>query len=181
MKYMVASDIHGSAHWCRELLKAFDAGQADRLVLLGDLLYHGPRNPLPQEYAPMEVAAMLNGRRSDLLCVHGNCDSEVDQMVLELPIFADYAILSLGRRLVFVTHGHIHNTDALPPLNKGDILLHGHTHVPAWEECGMENFYLNPGSAALPKEGTPHGYLILTEEAAVWKTMEGKTYHTLAL
>ena len=129
----------------------------------------------------MEVAAMLNGRRSDLLCVHGNCDSEVDQMVLELPIFADYAILSLGRRLVFVTHGHIHNTDALPPLNKGDILLHGHTHVPAWEECGMENFYLNPGSAALPKEGTPHGYLILTEEAAVWKTMEGKTYHTLAL
>ena len=181
MKYMVASDIHGSAYWCRELLKAFDAEQADRLVLLGDLLYHGPRNPLPQEYAPMEVAAMLNGRRSDLLCVHGNCDSEVDQMVLELPIFADYAILSLGRRLVFVTHGHIHNTDALPPLNKGDILLHGHTHVPAWEECGTENFYLNPGSAALPKEGTPHGYLILTEEAAVWKTMEGKTYHTLAL
>ena len=181
MKYMVASDIHGSAHWCRELLKAFDAEQADRLVLLGDLLYHGPRNPLPREYDPMEVAAMLNERRSDLLCVHGNCDSEVDQMVLELPIFADYAILSLGRRLVFATHGHVHNTEAMPPLNRGDILLHGHTHVPAWEACGAENFYFNPGSAALPKDGTPHGYLLLTEDAAIWKTMEGESYHTLTL
>lgn len=181
MKLMVASDIHGSAHWCAELLKAFDAEGADRLLLLGDLLYHGPRNPLPQEYAPMEVAAMLNGRRGQVFCVRGNCDSEVDQMVLELPILADYALVPLGKRMVFATHGHHHHTAALPPLAPGDILLHGHTHVPAWETCGEGNFYFNPGSIALPKEGTERGYLLLTETEAVWKTVKGEAYHTLGL
>ena len=181
MKLMVASDIHGSAHYCRALLAAFDAEQADRLLLLGDLLYHGPRNPLPEEYAPMEVAAMLNARRGDIFCVHGNCDSEVDQMVLQLPIFADYALVPLGGRMIFATHGHIHNTAALPPLRPGDILLHGHTHVPAWENFGENNLYLNPGSVSLPKDGTFHGYLLITQTEAMWKTLEGKTYHTLAL
>ena len=177
MKLMVASDIHGSAYWCRELLSVFDAEGADRLVLLGDLLYHGPRNPLPQEYAPMEVAKMLNGRKGQVFCVHGNCDSEVDQMVLELPIMADYALIPLGKRLVFATHGHIHNQEAMPPLSKGDILLHGHTHVPAWESCGNGNFYFNPGSVSLPKEGSQRGYLILTENEAVWKTIQREIYH----
>ena len=178
MKLMVASDIHGSAHWCRELLSAFDAEGADRLVLLGDLLYHGPRNPLPEEYAPMEVTKMLNGRKGQVFCVHGNCDSEVDQMVLELPIMADYALLPLGKRMVFATHGHRHNTETMPPLAEGDILLHGHTHVPAWEGCGKGNFYFNPGSVSLPKEGTQRGYLILTENEAIWKTIRGEIYHT---
>lgn len=181
MKLMIASDIHGSAHWCRRLLTAFDEEGADRLLLLGDLLYHGPRNPLPEEYAPMEVAEMLNARKASILCVQGNCDSEVDQMVLELPILADYCIVMAGKRMVFATHGHHHNTDALPPLQPGDILLHGHTHVPAWESCGNGNLYFNPGSISLPKDSTPHGYLVLTENEAVWKTIEGESYHTLAL
>ena len=181
MKLMVASDIHGSAHWCRELLRAFDAEGADRLLLLGALLYHGPRNPLPEEYAPMEVAKLLNSRKGQVFCVHGNCDSEVDQMVLDLPIQADYALLPLGKRLVFATHGHVHNTASLPPLAPGDILLHGHTHVPAWEGCGEENFYFNPGSVSLPKDGTQRGYLLLTEEAALWKTITGEIYHTQSL
>ena len=178
MKLMAASDIHGSAHWCAELLKAFDAEGADRLLLLGDLLYHGPRNPLPQGYAPMEVAAMLNARRGQVFCVRGNCDSEVDQMVLELPIQADYALIPAGGRMIFATHGHLHNTAEAPPLAPGDILLHGHTHTPAWEPFGQGNLYCNPGSVALPKEGTERGYLLVTEEALVWKSIDGETYHT---
>lgn len=181
MKLMIASDIHGSAHWCRKLLAAFDAEAAERLVLLGDLLYHGPRNPLPEGYAPMEVAELLNGRKDRILCVRGNCDSEVDQMVLEMPILADYSTIYLGGRMVFATHGHHHNTGALPPLCPGDILLHGHTHLPAWEDCGNGNLYLNPGSVSLPKEGTPRGYLVLTEHEAVWRDLDGGEYHRIAL
>ena len=111
MKLMIASDIHGSAHWCRKLFSAFDREGADRLLLLGDLLYHGPRNPLPEGYAPMEVAELLNARRGEIFCVRGNCDSEVDQMVLQLPILADYCLVMAGKRCVFATHGHHHNTD----------------------------------------------------------------------
>ena len=181
MKLMIASDLHGSAHWCRKLLDAFDREGADRLLLLGDLLYHGPRNPLPEGYAPMEVVELLNARRGEIFCVRGNCDSEVDQMMLQLPILADYCLVMVGKRCVFATHGHHHNTEALPPLRPGDILLHGHTHLPAWEVCGEGNFYFNPGSVSLPKEGTPHGYMIFTEREAVWKTMDGEIYHTQEL
>ena len=95
MKIMIASDIHGSAHYCRRMLDAFDREDADRLLLLGDILYHGPRNDLPEGYAPKEVIAMLNERKSQIFCVRGNCDTEVDQMVLEFPILADYCILTL--------------------------------------------------------------------------------------
>ena len=181
MKIMAASDIHGSALYCGRVLDAFQREQADRLLLLGDLLYHGPRNPLPEGYAPKEVAALLNAQKAALLCVRGNCDAEVDQMVLDFPILADYAVLYLGKRLVFATHGDHYNLAALPPLQSGDLLLHGHTHVPAWEPFGDGNFYLNPGSVSLPKEDTPRGYLILTETAIQWKTLDGEVYHTLAL
>ena len=133
MKLMIASDIHGAAGYCRELLSAFDREGADRLLLLGDILYHGPRNDLPDEYAPKQVLAMLNERREQLFCVRGNCDTEVDQMVLTFPILADYSIFPVGSRLIYATHGHVYNTSHLPPLCPGDILLHGHTHVPAWE------------------------------------------------
>lgn len=181
MRIMIASDIHGSARFCRELLRAFDRERTGRLLLLGDILYHGPRNALPEEYAPPEVAEMLNARRDVLLCVRGNCDTEVDQMVLDFPIMAEYCILWSGERVVFATHGHHFNKDHLPPLGTGGILLHGHTHVPAWENCGGGNLYLNPGSVSIPKGGSSRGYMLLSENEAVWKTLDGEVFHTETL
>ena len=129
MKWLIASDIHGSAYWCRRLIEKYAQEKADRLILLGDVLYHGPRNDLPDEYAPKKVIEMLNGMRDRILCVRGNCDTEVDQMVLNFPVLADYALLELGERMIYMTHGHVYNENNLPPLREGDILLHGHTHV----------------------------------------------------
>lgn len=177
MKWMTASDIHGSAYYCRKLLEAYDREGADRLLLLGDILYHGPRNDLPKEYAPKEVIALLNNRKQCVFCVRGNCDTEVDQMVLQFPILAEYCILPVGERLIYATHGHNYNLGALPPLQKGDILLHGHTHIPAWERFGEDNLYLNPGSVSIPKEGSAHGYMVLEGNAAVWKDLDGQEYH----
>ena len=181
MKWMIASDLHGSAVYCRRMIEAFEREDADRLLLLGDLLYHGPRNDLPEGYAPKEVIPMLNGMKPKLLCVRGNCDAEVDQMVLDFPILADYAVLPVGQRLVYATHGHVHNLKNLPPLAPGDILLHGHTHIPAWTEFGEENLYLNPGSLSIPKDGSAHSYMTLEGETFCWKTLEGETYHELSL
>ena len=181
MKWMIASDLHGSAVYCRRMIEAFEREGADRLLLLGDLLYHGPRNDLPEGYAPKEVIPMLNGMKPKLLCVRGNCDAEVDQMVLDFPILADYAVLPVGQRLVYATHGHVHNLKNLPPLAPGDILLHGHTHIPAWTEFGEENLYLNPGSLSIPKEGSAHSYMTLEGKTFRWKTLEGETYHELSL
>ena len=161
MKWMIASDLHGSAYYCRKMLEAFEREGADRLFLLGDLLYHGPRNDLPREYAPKKVIPLLNSLASKLLCVRGNCDAEVDQMVLNFPVLADYAVLPVGQRLVYVTHGHVFNLNHLPPLAPGDILLHGHTHVPAWTDFGQGNLYLNPGSVSIPKENTANSYMTL--------------------
>ncbi len=160
MKIFIASDIHGSAFWCRKMLEAYRAEKADKLLLLGDILYHGPRNDLPQEYAPKAVISMLNEIKDEILCVRGNCDTEVDQMVLEFPILADYAFICEGGVRIFATHGHKFNEQALPPLSKGDILLHGHTHVQVRRE--HENYtYVNPGSVSIPKENTGHGYAVL--------------------
>lgn len=182
MKWMIASDLHGSAYYCRKMLEAFEREGADRLFLLGDLLYHGPRNDLPREYAPKEVIPLLNGKREKLLCVRGNCDAEVDQMVLEFPVLADYAVLPVGRRLIYATHGHIYHVKNLPPLAPGDVLLHGHTHVPAWTEFGQGNLYLNPGSVSIPKENSPHSYMTLEENAMQWKELESSAvFHELTL
>ena len=178
MKWMIASDLHGSAYYCRKMLEAFEREGADRLFLLGDLLYHGPRNDLPREYAPKEVIPLLNGKKEKLLCVRGNCDAEVDQMVLEFPVLADYAVLPVGQRLIYATHGHIYHVKNLPPLAPGDVLLHGHTHVPAWTEFGQGNLYLNPGSVSIPKENSPHSYMTLEEGLFRWKELEsGEVYH----
>ena len=136
MKLLIASDLHGSAYWCRRLLAAWDREEPERVVLLGDLLYHGPRNDLPEEYNPREVITLLNERRGSILCVRGNCDTEVDQMVLQFPILADYAWIATEKHSLFATHGHVYNTGNLPPLREGEILLHGHTHIPAWEDHG---------------------------------------------
>lgn len=159
-KWMIASDIHGSAYYCRRLLEAYGREGAERLILLGDILYHGPRNDLPREYAPREVISLLSPLRSVILAVRGNCDTEVDQMVLPFPILADYAVLTVGEHLAYLTHGHIYNENNLPPLADGDYLINGHTHVRA-HRAHETYTYLNPGSVSLPKENTPHGYLML--------------------
>ena len=182
MKWMIASDLHGSAYYCRKMLEAFEREGADRLFLLGDLLYHGPRNNLPREYAPKEVIPLLNGKKEKLLCVRGNCDAEVDQMVLEFPVLADYAVLPVGQRLIYATHGHIYHVKNLPPLAPGDVLLHGHTHVPAWTEFGQGNLYLNPGSVSIPKENSPHSYMTLEGNTMQWKELESSAvFHELTL
>ena len=181
MRYLIASDIHGALPAAEALTTRFHEEGADRLLLLGDLLYHGPRNPLPEGYAPAEVAKLLNGYADRITAVRGNCDAEVDQMVLDFPILADYAVLPVGRRLVYATHGHVHNLKKLPPLAPGDVLLHGHTHIPAWTEFGEGNLYLNPGSVSIPKEGSAHSYMTLKGETFLWKTLEGEVYRELEL
>ena len=182
MKWMIASDLHGSYFYASQMQQAFEREQADRLLLLGDLLYHGPRNDLPREYAPKEVIPLLNGKKEKLLCVRGNCDAEVDQMVLEFPVLADYAVLPVGQRLIYATHGHIYHVKNLPPLAPGDVLLHGHTHVPAWTEFGQGNLYLNPGSVSIPKENSPHSYMILEGNTMQWKELESSAvFHELTL
>ena len=175
MKLMIASDIHGSAYYCRKLLEAYDREKAGRMVILGDILYHGPRNDLPKEYAPKEVIAMLNPRKKDLLCVRGNCDTEVDQMVLEFPILADYGFLYEKGRMIFLTHGHVFNEKNLPMLGKGDILLHGHTHVPAYTI--IENKYIiNPGSVMMNRGSYGFGtFAIIT---IINDELEIKYYHS---
>lgn len=173
MKYMIASDIHGSEFYCKKLIEAYKAEKADRLILLGDILYHGPRNDLPEGYAPKKVIEILNAMKNEILCVRGNCDTEVDQMVLDFPILADYAIITAEERLVYLTHGHNFNESNLPPLQNGDILLHGHTHVPRCTE--HESYvYLNPGSVSIPKENSWHGYMILENGRFIWKDFDGK-------
>lgn len=203
MKLMIASDIHGSALYCGQMLRAYEREGAQWLLLLGDILYHGPRNDLPEGYAPKEVIAMLNPMKEDLLCVRGNCDTEVDQMVLDFPIMAEYCLLELpcaaslgsfgtedggagrhglGLTTVFATHGHVYNPHHLPPLKDGDILLNGHTHIPACEEIlGMDGRiyrYLNPGSVSIPKEGSAHSYMVWEDGGFIWKNLEGEEYMT---
>lgn len=171
MKLMIASDIHGSAYYCRKLKEAYERERADRLLLLGDLLYHGPRNDLPKEYNPKEVISILNSLKEHILCVRGNCDTEVDQMVLDFPILADYCLLEVNGRTIFASHGHHHNPQTPPFLKTGDILLNGHTHIPACEQIGSFT-YVNPGSVSIPKEGSAHGYMIF-EQDFIWKTLDG--------
>lgn len=178
MKWLIASDIHGSASCCEKLLAAFERENADRLLLLGDLLYHGPRNDLPEGYAPKQVISLLNAAKDKLFCVRGNCEAEVDQMVLEFPVLAEYCLLETEGRLVFATHGHHFNLQSPPALKSGDVLLHGHTHVPARD--GSHGFwYLNPGSVSLPKESSPRSYMTLENGLFRWKELDGGEYDSL--
>lgn len=176
MKILIASDLHGSAYYAEKLWEAFDREGADKLLFLGDMLYHGPRNPLTREYDPKRVAAMMNARKQEILCVRGNCESEVDQMVLEFPVLADYGILMERGRMIFFTHGHLYNEGRLPMLKKGDILLHGHTHIPVCREH-EDYVYMNPGSLSLPFEGSRHSYMTLEDGKFLWKEIEsGEVY-----
>ena len=181
MKLMIASDLHGSAYYVRKLMDAYAAEQPDRLLLLGDLLYHGPRNPLPRDYDCMAVAERLNACRDMILAVRGNCDSEVDQMVLQFPMMADYALVHWNGLTLYATHGHIWNEERLPPMCPGTVLLNGHFHLPA---CRVHEdyLYLNPGSASIPKDDSVGGYLVLEERTFSWRHMTGQTWkkHTVS-
>ncbi len=173
MKIIICSDIHGDFDSAKKIFEIYEREGAEKILILGDLLYHGPRNDLPAAYNPKAVIKLLNNNREKLICVRGNCDTEVDQMVLEFPVLADYIYLSVDGLSVFATHGHHHNTATPPPLRKGEILLHGHTHVLKCEEFGDGNFYLNPGSAALPKEENPRTYMLYENRRFLVKDLDG--------
>ena len=169
MKLLIASDIHGSAAFCRNLIEAIKRENADKVLLLGDILYHGPRNNLPAEYAPKEVAAMLNEIKGKLICVRGNCDTEVDQMMLDFPVLSDSAILFIEGMTIYASHGH-HD---FPALEEGNVVVSGHTHVPVdYVKDGIR--YINPGSVSIPKEDSWHGYVILENGDFTWKNLEGE-------
>ncbi len=175
MKWLIASDIHGSARYTEQVVNRFDESGADRLLLLGDILYHGPRNALPEAYDPPRVAALLNARADRICCVRGNCDCEVDQMVLDFPVTADYMYLPVGNHMCFVTHGHVYSEDRLPRLADGDFFLFGHIHVPRCEKRGSITI-LNPGSVSIPKGGSGHSYMMLDGTRFSWHTMDGREY-----
>ena len=172
MKILIASDIRGSEYYCKELLKALDREKAQCMLLLGDILYHGPRNDLPREYAPKDVIAMLNPLKERIVSVRGNCEAEVDQMVLDFPVLADYCLMPVGDHMMFCTHGHIYNEENLPPMMPGDILLYGHTHVPRAEKV-LDKWMLNLGSVSSPKGGSVPSYAVLEDGTFTIKDMDG--------
>ena len=170
MKLLIASDIHGSAYWCGKLMEVMEEYQPDHLILLGDLLYHGPRNDLPRDYAPKQVIPMLSKHADKIIAVRGNCEAEVDQMVLPFPCMADFSQLLTDGKVLYLTHGHHHSPDNLPPLKSGSIFLSGHTHVKLDE---MRNGIrcLNPGSVSIPKDGS-HSCLLYENGTFSFKIWE---------
>ena len=170
MKLVIASDIHGSAYWCQKLMEEIQKENPDRVILLGDLLYHGPRNDLPRDYAPKQVIPMLSGIREKIVAVRGNCEAEVDQMVLPFPCLADYAEILVDGQLFHLSHGHHQNPQNLPPLPEGSVFLFGHTHVKLDETVGGIRC-LNPGSVSIPKDGS-HSYLIYENGEFFFKLLE---------
>lgn len=174
MKLLIASDIHGSAEHCRSLLQAFSREGAHRLVLLGDILYHGPRNPLPDGYNPAEVAKLLGSVKEKILCIRGNCDSEVDGMVLPFPLL-ESGFISDGIADIYLAHGHREE----PSLPLGSVYISGHTHVPLSENCGY--YRLNPGSVSLPKEESQRGYILYENGVFLFRTLAGETYDELSI
>ena len=153
MKYLIASDIHGSAYWCGKLMEVVAEVNPDKIILLGDLLYHGPRNDLPRDYAPKKVIPMLSGLADKIIAVRGNCEAEVDQMVLPFPCMADFALLHCDGLDMYLTHGHKWNPENLPALTAGTVFLSGHTHV-KMDEVRNGIRCLNPGSVSIPKDGS---------------------------
>lgn len=173
MKLFIISDIHGSRHFTRLALEKFREEEADYIVILGDILYHGARNPLPYGHDPKGVIELLNAYSEKIIGVRGNCDSEVDQMVLNFPLMADYNNLILGSRRIFISHGHLYSKENLPGLEAGSVFLYGHTHIlRAEEEAGI--YYLNPGSISLPKADNPPSYGLLDEGSFLVKDFENR-------
>ena len=182
MKLLIASDLHGDSQCTKKLIDEFYRLNADKLLLLGDILYHGPRNDLPEGYAPKDVIALLNPMKNSIISVRGNCDTEVDQMVLDFPILADYSYICIDNAQIFVTHGHNFNMDTLKNLSKGTVLLHGHTHIPAAIKFGEENVYINPGSVSIPKENSPKSYIVFeNREFSFRRLADGEEYMSYKL
>lgn len=173
MKLMIASDLHGSFYYCEKLIKKFFEEKADRLVLCGDILYHGPRNDLPKGYDAKMTAVALNGIKNKIFCVRGNCDAEVDQNMLEFPVLAENALICIDGKVFFITHGHKFSIDNPPPVNKGDVVISGHTHVPLFVNKD-DVFYVNPGSVSIPKGNSSNGYMIFENSTFILKDIEGK-------
>lgn len=175
MRSLIASDIHGSRYYCDKLLEAYEKENAKMLVLLGDILYHGPRNDLPKDYNPKAVATALNKYKDAILCVRGNCDAEVDQMMLDFSVLSDMAVICDDKVRMYLTHGHVYNADKPPVMAKGSVLLSGHTHVPVCEE--RDGFIaMNPGSVSIPKSNTKHSYMVYENGVFEWKELDGETY-----
>ena len=170
---MFATDLHGSLYYCKKMKEIFEKEKAEKLILLGDILYHGPRNPLPKEYSPSEALKILNSLKDKIICVRGNCDSEVDQMVLEFPIMADYTIMNVDNINMFITHGHLYNKENVPPINDEDVMVHGHTHIHTIEKMDIGT-YINPGSISMPKENQENSYMIYENKKFTIKNLEGK-------
>lgn len=176
MKMIIASDIHGCSASAKKLVDIFEKEKADSMLLLGDLLYHGPRNDLPGEYDTMETARLLNAYASKIYCVCGNCDAEVDQMVLEFPITAEYMQLPIAGKLFFASHGHHFGPHNLPPAGSADYLVCGHTHVPACEKIG-DLVYINPGSTSIPKGGSQKSFMILDGTHLSWRHLNDNSVY----
>jgi len=175
MKLFFMADIHGSLYYAKKAIDAFQREHADYIVILGDVLYHGARNPLPLEYNPKEVAQVLNALSDKIIAVRGNCDSEVDEMVLDFPIMATYSFVLYQERRLFLTHGHVYNEDNLPKLKAGDVLFYGHTHVPKAEKR-QDIYIINPGSITFPKSDAPHSYGILENDIFKIMDLDGQVY-----
>jgi putative phosphoesterase len=180
MKFIIASDIHGDINSTNLILSILKEEKADKLILLGDVLYHGPRNDLPLGYNPKKVISALNEVKDKIICVRGNCDAEVDQMVLDFPIMDNFRYIEADGLRIFATHGHHFNQDTPPRMSKGEILIHGHTHIPKCEKFG-ENYCLNPGSVSIPKGGYKPSYMIYDNRCFTIKYFEGDVIFKLLL
>ena len=178
MKIFVISDIHGSYTAAKKAWQIIEKNSFDRILVLGDVLYHGPRNPLPEGYDPMKVAELLNRKKDIILGVRGNCDAEIDRVLCEFPLSADYETFTLGSREVFMTHGHIHSPQMHMPLKKGSIFLYGHFHVPA-ARYANGIYYLNPGSCSLPKEGSAKSFAFLDEDSFTICDLDGNPLNSI--
>ena len=172
MRLLIASDIHGSAYYCERLMKKYREVMPDKLLLLGDILYHGPRNDLPRDYSPKQVSAMLNEISGEIICVKGNCEAEVDGLMLDFPVTSESCIVYYERKMIFATHGHVYNKETPPKLHAGDVLLHGHTHVPVCERQPSGFTVLNPGSVSIPKDGSAHSFIIFENGVFTWFDLE---------
>ena len=171
MKIFIASDLHGSAEYCRQMIEAFANEKADKLLLLGDILYHGPRNDLPELYVPKVVLQMLEIIKDKVLCVCGNCDAEIDRAVLPFPVISDLGVIFVDGLNIYFAHGHREQ----PLLNRGDVYLTGHTHVPL-NVVEDGHYHLNPGSVSLPKEDSRHGYIVYENRKFTFKDLSGEVY-----
>ena len=176
MKWILASDLHGSTVYIEKLMQCFEKENAERMFFLGDYLYHGPRNTIPAGYDTIQAAEILNRYKEYIFCIRGNCDSDVDQMMLDFPILSENAYLDFDGTLAFASHGHVFHKENLPKLKKGEIFIQGHTHVPSVEELENGIVFMNPGSVSIPKGGSENSYILYENGCFRWKTLDGKVF-----